>query len=137
MNTNEKLRQIFDRKDFRIGDVVEYQAPYMDNGKVKMRDGGTYIIGETVLLRELTEGVIRKTFKLIQPNVTLSDVLVKMDKKMYNESYLEIGFGNVNVLIIGYYKDNTELINDFEWILQKDLWQQSEETQKFIEEILK
>lgn len=131
---NKKLAEIFHRDNFQVGDVVEEQEPYIDNGKVKMRNKETHIIGETILLRELTEGIIKRNFTLIQPKGSLEDVLEKMNEKKKLIKYdQKVGLTLCSDEVI-YILENWQLKKDGKTL---NLWDQSESTQKFIEAILK
>ena len=143
MNTNEKLKQIFHREDFRQDDIVyakylkhEYSILY----KV-LDDDRYYLIDKKTQNQRITH---QDNLTLKIPKVILSDVLVKMgENKKYDSVYLkdyaidadgtmrfELGvkvFGN---------KDCCD------WKLQDkdginlDLWQQSEECRCQIAEVL-
>ena len=132
---NNKLKEIFHRTDFQTDDVCESKE-----------------LGQNVTLQVLSyfrsfwmvttsNGIVYKdwlseadlTLKI--PVVSLSDVLVKLSEKYIPLDYFKLRFSSwfIDTSVIELrFKDNV-----VRWQLKKSLWDQSDETKKAIEEILK
>lgn len=123
---NKKLAKIFHRPDFQAGDVVK--SPLGNYYKI-------YEVFENYLACEDGVSLYKSRHpKLIQPKVDLSDVLEKMNEKKKLIKYdQKVGLTLCSDEVI-YILENWRLKKDGKTL---DLWDQSEETQKFVETILK
>ncbi len=126
---NDKLIKIFQRDSFKVGDIMKfnikdtkdrYEVLYIDLSMM-------YIKHNNGVSKELIN-THRNDITLIQPFVSLSDVLEKMNEKELVEMTKSIRKDNVLFII------NME--TRFEWVLGKSLWEQGDDTRKAILDIL-
>lgn len=137
MNTNEKLLiKIFDRKELRRDDIVSIlgnaEDAFQKNIKIIDVQYQPFSLLYKDRARKLQESLELEDVMLQIPTVTLSDVLVKM-----NEHEKELLIDQEGKMIQYEWNGIDDILKvKAEWQLQKNLWLQSDETKKFIAEIL-